>query len=63
MRSRFYSATFKTTSLTLVLLKVALRLGLDLAKPLLSNVTLKQKVTLQQRLGFFILKNPSNANA
>jgi hypothetical protein len=35
---------------------------LGLAKPLCYNVTLKQKAASQQRLGFFILKNPSNAN-
>jgi hypothetical protein len=61
-RSRSYSATHKTTSLRLLFFMLRSGLAwLRQAKPLLSKVTLKQKVTSQQRLGFFSMKNPSNA--
>jgi hypothetical protein len=55
---------FQNNFAALVVSCVALRLGLPMASQatLLQSDSLYIKATLQQRLGFFTLKNPSNAN-
>jgi hypothetical protein len=59
----FTPQLFKTTSLALVLLKSCAKAWQDAGKPSHSAAEqlLNKKVTSQQRLGFFILKNPSHA--